>query len=882
MRIRYCIIVILFAIFSLCYSTSSHAYDSRKEWQDNVHMSISDDGIIGVLYKIVKLLVNCFLIQTDLLGFTGNGYSVTCLPNIIGRNVKDNYCSGSDISPDYINNVKAEMDNAKIGAVALITGIIATALVLNVVGLPLIITLLIPIGLILDLCLNSYILAPYEYVNQPSFVGAGGKDRDSNCLGTDGGCEPLLSAQDVPYFFQCNDKDSYGYLGAGYCDLEPMKSIGRNEAYTKMIGSITVVRNSFFGIGSTNSVTLSREDIKVAKSKSISGDFLPYTFRGYYRFDSMGRVQLCAKASLPIIPFTIGCTYVPPPKEELYYDEDMERLMNNTRCSYFLSNERTDLITLGIDLNQRSKGNSVVRFLLSDGHFMSTIIGCVQDLLVEIFIKPGTFSDQTESFFYRAKEGLRSIVIVTLMLYISLVGIKIIMSHQVPRTSEWVMFLLKFALVWYFAVDGDVWFSDKSFAKNENSASNQGGGNIYGIYPALIAAPDSIAKIFMKASNVTDVLQMCSYYKPDPSGEVDNNGQPVKYNIMLSDSSQALVQMANTKQGTRSIYNEDKDKQVILTTWDYLDCKLLNYLSLNTCKYNFAEMLGLWFFSAVDSIKGMLLVIVTIAFCMLIIFNLFRFVNLVILSMFVLTILVLFSPIMICFSLFSYTKQIFSSWLQTLIGYTIYPGMIFAFLALAFTIFDTIMYGNPITISKTLEQCKSQAIDPNNPITSCKINSEEICKSGESIVCTLMTVMNNKNKESAIDNCNILSGTMGGALTEVKHFDTSNWKSWLFGSYTAMKTDVIDSFWKIMLKLFIASLLLLILSTTVMEFLGALLDIYGATENLMNPFKIVKVGGKTAMTLAKGAWGSMKAAGAAAKKGAGAIGNAVGNLRNRN
>jgi type IV secretion system protein VirB6 len=106
--------------------------------------------------------------------------------------------------------------------------------------------------------------------------------------------------------------------------------------------------------------------------------------------------------------------------------------------------------------------------------------------------------------------------------------------------------------------------------------------------------------------------------------------------------------------------------------------------------------MGVWIIGAAffGGLNGFLLSIVSIIYCCMLLEVLFKFAHIFILSMFVLTILVLVSPIMVCFGLFNYTKSICSKWMSMILGYVLYPSLLFAFIALMLATFDSVYYGD--------------------------------------------------------------------------------------------------------------------------------------------------------------------------------------------
>ncbi|CAL7959301.1 type IV secretion system protein VirB6 [Alphaproteobacteria bacterium] len=766
-----CILVLCFFLgHNLNCAKDAYAYDSRQEWQDGTTFS---GGIINGLKTILGMLSQCFLTQTL---FAAVNPDNNCLPNRIGKDVKDTYCDDR-VPYNYLLNQIFDVDSIVGMIVAVIVIAVAVAILTSGAAAPILAPIIgYQLGLMIDLCVNTYVYAPHEYINDT-------QGRKADCPGSDAGCNPALTKDDVPYFFQCGNKDEYGYMGEAYCATKEAKNVA--EASKDKIGSLTVKRVNLWGrlfFGNNDAVnegvSFSRKEIKTGDGKWLGGGTLtiPALVRPYYRYHG-GNVQLCAAVSSALIPFSLGCTYVPPPTEEIHYADTLKELATNTRCGYFLKGSRTDLRALGSELYNSATGehSSASLFLLSDMHLTSTVVGCIQDLLTVAFINP---ANNSTSFFATVQSNMKAIVVAVLTLYITLLGIRIMSSPQAPQMSEWVMYLLKFALVFYFAL-GNVWYSDANVSDGGASKGQ------LGIYPAILSGMETLASILMQGSNDADPLRMC--YHPINKGE----------NLLLSGRYPGPVR----GEYTNSVYNPGK-RNIMLTVWDYIDCKVINYLNFNSCKYEASTLTGFWFIVAGVctalfkwQITALLIGIMAAIQCFVLLLIVFRLVHIVILSMFTVTILVLVAPIILCFALFDYTKKFYETWLSMLVGYSIYPALFFAFITLMFATFDTVMYGNPAEINKIIrEQCAGN-------IDNCKILPTTLCNKEEladSPYCKFLKKVNSGG--SSIGNCSITKGKIMSALTE-------EYSVPVLGTFTVLKNDIIPDFYDTFLKLGIIALL---------------------------------------------------------------------------
>jgi len=498
---------------------------------------------------------------------------------------------------------------------------------------------------------------------------------------------------------------------------------------------------------------------------------------GYYRFNSnIGKVQLCVGAPYTLFPVKVGCTYVPPPVSLV--DVPNLDVGQGTRCEYF-SKGRTDLKTLGLYINkdvsfddQRGNKKSVSSFLMSDMHITSTTVGCVLDLLERVFVNP----DNKPGFFSEIQKNLKKIVLAAITLYLCLTGIKIMSSGGALKRSDYLMFAIKVALVVYFTL-GNAWF-----AVDEK-------GNKVGIYYGIIDGSQQIASYFMEAQNMSDPLGHCRF-------KYGNEQLLSQRNIQATNGADGIGATAGTKQGGSNGY-------VKMTVWDLIDCRVINYLNMGTCNYSFAGLIAIWSITALILVSGIgfVLCIAMFIYSFMLLKIIFKFTHIFILSMFSITILVAVSPIMITFALFDFTKGIYETWFKMLLGYTIYPGLHFAFIALMLATFDNIYFGD-------------LKMDPGGPsiFQQCKLSG-----SSNSPICA---IANNVNSENTVDNsikdmCDMNIGHIIKGLYETVDL-------WILGTFTRMNASVVDALFLTMLKLALMSFLFFMLMNSISTFFAYL------------------------------------------------------------
>ena len=188
--------------------------------------------------------------------------------------------------------------------------------------------------------------------------------------------------------------------------------------------------------------------------------------------------------------------------------------------------------------------------------------------------------------------------------------------------------------------------------------------------------------------------------------------QIVKLSIGLSD----IVLQAGGKE-TICNYTESQydDKHKYLAPWDKLDCRMLFYLGQQLNGGSATIVLGVFltgglFFASMLFNMKLMLCLVAIFAVLMILFIVIWLVYIFLLSLIAITILVLISPLMIPMVLFQATKGFFDGWIRQLMVYTLYPVILFAFLALLFTVFDNLYFEDLDFVSEEIQVLDAKRI----------------------------------------------------------------------------------------------------------------------------------------------------------------------------
>lgn len=252
-------------------------------------------------------------------------------------------------------------------------------------------------------------------------------------------------------------------------------------------------------------------------------------------------------------------------------------------------------------------------------------------------------NDYNDTFFASVQKNLRGMVLAALVLYVTLFGLSVVMSQKIPSKGDFIMALMKFALVLYFSL----------------------GTGIVDFVPRLIDMSKTMSLILMESSE----------------------NLPIKYKYC--DFSQ-------------SIYAQGYDTMEL---WDVIDCKLTKYLGFREGgkgksnepidKYigdDVPKMLVISLLVWGGNGLGFIVVLFGLACCVFLITLVIRITHVYIIAMMAIYFLAFLAPLIIPTALFNYTKDIFNNWLKQLISFALQPVILFAFLAILFAISDFVMF----------------------------------------------------------------------------------------------------------------------------------------------------------------------------------------------
>ncbi len=586
-------------------------------------------------------------------------------------------------------------------------------------------------------------------------------------------------------------------------------------------------------------------------------------FMAFYRYgdkkepsptgELVSTLRMCVVTLDTFLPVIIGCAGVAPPGEDPV-ESPFDTLISGTRCEYLKPSlvARPDLASLGdyigkaIPVGSDSPAKQVRNFLIGDFHFASTAVGCVQDMLIKLFIPTsntnlnGTVTT-TVSPFQAVQTNFKQIVLAALTLFVALAGVSVMITGEEPNRKQLVGYIVKFAAVYFFAL-GDVWYSNNY---------GQPGGLIF----AIFGMQNEFASWIGNSGSLYDYLNACTYPSigagalpvPAATGIISN---------IFSETTVACSLFPDTCIPTSSIGVTDSIK---MTVWDFVDCKIANYWSFGSCDYSASGMLSAWWLSVMIflNINAMLFGMLTIIYFILSLNIIIKFIHSVILSLLIIAILAFSAPIFVTFALFEQTKEICYSWARMLFGYMLYPALIMVFVMIFINTFDKIYYGFPGANCNQHEEAYS--VNTNStatiPTGTCitDLNVKTIrtgaCQGVNSIYCTFLTILN----PGDISACDQPKGQVAQSFISQKSFSMVQ----LFKiSYPVSSFIPQWSQFLPVLELLFLTLLFYFLTDSVMNFLAQLVNVQSLssmasslTGAIASIAKMVQSQGQMAKTL---------------------------------
>ncbi|MDA0901798.1 MAG: type IV secretion system protein [Proteobacteria bacterium] len=273
------------------------------------------------------------------------------------------------------------------------------------------------------------------------------------------------------------------------------------------------------------------------------------------------------------------------------------------------------------------------------------------------------------SFFENIQTYLRSSIKIALSLVITIMGGMILLGGKMMEKKDILHFIVKLSIVTYFAL-GDAWQA-KFF------------DGVYGI-----------------SADISNLVMKVNEDKPDY--KLDGCQFP-KYHHALDRNKEAYENPKDDPYFRNPLYPKGLS---YLRMWDTFDCKIAFTLGFGPE----ATVPKLFFMILAGFLSGPLGIIFMIATMLLAFYILaltIRGLHIFILSSTAIILLIFVSPIMVTLSLFKKTEDMFKKWMKNLGGFILQPVILFAYLGIVVTVFDSVLIGDAAFIGDGLDNPKS-------------------------------------------------------------------------------------------------------------------------------------------------------------------------------
>ncbi len=325
--------------------------------------------------------------------------------------------------------------------------------------------------------------------------------------------------------------------------------------------------------------------------------------------------------------------------------------------------------------SQNTYGSAQQLIPVNTKHFSAPIVQCFKETIENHFLnisgitvcqnskeKPNASGECSTGYLYKKGEPIpggdspfikirnKLQTFLKLCMVLSLIlfgfGVLIALPGSVERKTL-INYIIKIGLVAYFAL-GNAW--QAGFAKGVMNVS----------------------------SSLGDV-----FFKLDPSRPTNKNDgcNFPRYNYI------------DTNEATRYDNPGYPENKNYLKVWDTLDCKIA--MAIGFGPEVSIPNLFLIIVGAIFSVPfGIFFFLLGFAFAFFLLTITMKAMHIFIMSVVSIIILLYISPVVIILSLFEKTKNIFDNWWKQILGYSIQPVMIIAYLALTISVFDKILIGD--------------------------------------------------------------------------------------------------------------------------------------------------------------------------------------------
>ncbi|NBV06007.1 MAG: hypothetical protein EBS06_02075 [Proteobacteria bacterium] len=263
------------------------------------------------------------------------------------------------------------------------------------------------------------------------------------------------------------------------------------------------------------------------------------------------------------------------------------------------------------------------------------------------------------SFFVRIQQSLQNTIRMALSLAIMFFGMSILIGGNAISKKQIIPFVVKIAFVMFFAT-GNEWQSV--------------------LLDGIIGSSAELSDIMFRTDSITGVNPDGSVNTTVAESKLDGCQFP-RFNYADSN---------DTTKYSNPAYPPGKE---YLKIWDTLDCKIARALGYGI-EVSVPNLVMMILGGFITGGAGVIFLVATFAFAFFLIALTIRALHIFILSMMSIIILFYISPITVTMIMFNKTKGIFDKWWKNILSFALQPMILFAYLGILLTFFDTIVMGD--------------------------------------------------------------------------------------------------------------------------------------------------------------------------------------------
>lgn len=204
--------------------------------------------------------------------------------------------------------------------------------------------------------------------------------------------------------------------------------------------------------------------------------------------------------------------------------------------------------------------------------------------------------------------------------------------------------------------------------------------------------------------------------------------------------------------------------RTVADVWERLDCSLDRLMGLAPGKLLITGIVSMLTGVILSGPWGIVVFLLGLIIIFTLVFSITNSVWIYLNAFTALAILAMISPLIIPLVLFANTKQMFDKWVKMIIGYTLQPVFLVAYLALMITAFDTVLFRGQNSVYFSI--AGAEALEPNFSVGD-YFERHKLYTSNPFKIMDLETALDGEDPELKTENTTIFGRTFGYATDKI-------------------------------------------------------------------------------------------------------------------